>query len=91
MGTSGRNFCDLVAWQKAMDLVEIVYKSTSQFPKDELYGLTNQLRTAIVSAPSNIAEGQGRRSSHDFRRFLTIAHGSLREAETQVMIAQRLH
>ena len=86
-----RNYCDLVAWQKAMDLVESVYKATSQFPKEEVYGLTNQLRRAAVSVPSNIAEGQGRRSDNDFRRFLAIGHGSLREVETQVLIAQRLH
>ena len=80
-----RNYCDLVAWQKAMDLVEIVYKATSQFPKEEVYGLTNQSRRAAVSVPSNIAEGQGRRSDNDFRRFLAIGHGSLREVETQVL------
>ena len=74
-----------------MDLVEMVYKATSQFPREEVYGLTNQLRRAAVSVPSNIAEGQGRRSANDFRRFLAIGHGSLREVETQVLIAQRLH
>jgi four helix bundle protein len=86
-----KNYSDLVAWQKAMDLVEMVYTATSQFPREEVYGLTNQLRRAAVSVPSNIAEGQGRRSDNDFRRFLAIAHGSLREVETQVLIAQRLH
>ena len=91
MAAGGRNYCDLVAWQKAMDLVEMVYKASGQFPREELYGLTNQLRRAVVSVPSNIAEGQGRRSDNDFRRFLAIGHGSLREVETQVLIAQRLH
>ena len=86
-----RNYCDLVAWQKAMELVEMIYKATSQFPKEEIYGLTNQLRRAAVSVPSNIAEGQGRRSDNDFRRFLAIGHVSLREVETQVLIIQRLH
>src|ERR1051325_1703932 len=88
---AGKNYRDLIAWQKAMDLVEMVYKATDQFPKEEIYGLTNQLRRAVVSVPSNIAEGRGRNSVNDFRRFLAIGHGSLREAETQILIAQRLH
>ena len=88
---AGKNYRDLIAWQKAMDLVEVVYKAAGQFPKDELYGLTNQLRRAVVSIPPNIAEGQGRNSSNDFRRFLAISHGSLREAETQTLIAERLN
>ena len=87
---AGRNYQDLIAWQKSMDLVEMVYQTTGQFLKEELYGLTNQLRRAAVSVPSNIAEGQGRRSANDFGRFLAIAYGSLCEAETQVLIAQRL-
>jgi four helix bundle protein len=87
----GKNYRDLIAWQKAMDLVEMVYKATGQFPKEELYGLTNQLRRAVASIPSNIAEGQGRNSRNEFRRFLTIRHGSLREVETQILIAERLH
>jgi four helix bundle protein len=73
-----------------MDLVELVYQATRQFPREELYGLTNQLRRAAVSVPSNIAEGQGRNSTNDFRRFLAIGYGSLREVETQILIAQRL-
>ena len=85
-----KNYRDLIAWQKAMDLVEAVYRATKQFPKDELYGLTSQVRRAVVSIPSNIAEGQGRTSAKDFQNFLSIAHGSLREVETQLMIAQRL-
>ena len=86
-----RNYSDLIAWQKAMDLVELIYKATAQFPREEIYGLTNQLRRAVVSVPSNIAEGQGRGSANDFRRFLAISYGSLREVETQVLIARRLH
>ena len=81
---------DLIAWQKAMDLVEMVYQVTKLFPKEELYGLTSQVRKAAVSIPSNIAEGQGRGSSKVFHYFLSIANGSLREVETQVTIAQRL-
>ena len=88
---AGRNYSDLLAWQKAMDLVELIYKATAQFPKEEIYGLTNQLRRAVVSVPSKIAEGQGRSSVLDFRRFLAISYGSLREVETQLLIAQRLH
>ena len=81
---------DLIAWQKAMDLVEMVYRATKLFPKEELYGLTSQVRKAAVSVPSNIAEGQGRGSSKVFHHFLSIANGSLLEVETQVTIAQRL-
>ena len=84
-----RRYCDLVAWQKAIDFVEEAYRITKRFPKDELYGLTNQLRRAAVSIPSNIAEGQSR-GSRDFVRFLSIAEGSLSEAETQMTIALRL-
>ena len=84
-----KRYCDLVAWQKAMKLVEEVYRITKPFPREELYGLTNQLRRAAVSIPSNIAEGQSR-GSRDFLRFLSIAHGSLSETETQMEIALRL-
>jgi four helix bundle protein len=87
---AGKDYSELVAWQRAMDLVEAVYKATTVLPKEELFGLTSQLRRAAVSVPSNIAEGQGRRSKNDFHRFLAIAHGSLRELETQVLIAGRL-
>ncbi|HMG32826.1 MAG TPA: four helix bundle protein [Blastocatellia bacterium] len=88
---AGKNYSDLIVWKKAMDLVENVYRATRQFPKDELYGLTSPLRRAAISVPSNIAEGQGRRAPGDFVRFLAIAHGSLREVETQILIAERLH
>ena len=63
----GRSYKDLVAWQKAMDLVTATYRASSRFPKDELFGLTSQLRRAAVSIPSNIAEGQGRLSEKEFR------------------------
>ena len=85
-----RNYRDLIVWQKAMDLVEKVYLGTKSFPKEELYGLTNQLRRACVSIPSNIAEGQGRRTDKDYANFLFIARGSLHEVETQILIAERL-
>jgi four helix bundle protein len=85
-----RNYRDLILWQKAMDLVEMVYRVTANFPQDELYGLRSQMRRAAVSVPSNIAEGDGRESSGDFLRYLAIANGSRREIETQTLIAQRL-
>ena len=88
---ASRNYTDLIAWQKAMDLVESAYRLAREFPRDELFGLTSQLRRAAVSIPSNIAEGQGRSSPGDFRRHLSIAHGSLREVETHIHIAARLH
>jgi four helix bundle protein len=81
---------ELVAWQKAMDLVEGVYKITKCFPKEETYGLVSQLRRAVVSVPSNIAEGHSRSGSREFVHRLSIAHGSLSEVETQVEIAKRL-
>lgn len=86
----GRSYKDLVAWQKAMDLVTATYRSTTTFPKEEQFGLTSQLRRAAVSIPSNIAEGQGRLSEKEFRHFLGLARGSLMEVETQFQIAQNL-
>jgi four helix bundle protein len=79
-----------LVWQKAVDLVEETYKATSCFPRDERYSLTDQIRRASVSVPSNIAEGQGRLSRREFRHFLGQARGSLLELETQLLIAQRL-
>jgi len=85
-----KSYSDLVAWQKAMSLVEEVYKITKGFPKEELYGLVSQLRRAAISVPSNIAEGHSRNGSREFVHHLSIAHGSLSEVETQVEIARRL-
>lgn len=73
-----------------MDLVEEVYRASRSFPREEVYALTNQLRRAAVSIPWNIAEGQGRRTTLDFLRHLSIAYGSLREVETQILISARL-
>lgn len=87
---TGRNYSDLLVWQKAINLVEAIYKASESWPSREMYGLTSQIRRAAVSIPSNIAEGQGRRTSGDFYRFLNIAHGSIREVETQLIIANRL-
>ncbi|MGA7462883.1 MAG: four helix bundle protein [Candidatus Korobacteraceae bacterium] len=86
----GKSYRDLVAWQKAMDLVALIYRATASFPREEIYGLTSQLRRAAVSTPSNIAEGQGRHGVAEFRHFLHQACGSLMEVETQVLIAERL-
>jgi four helix bundle protein len=85
-----KNYKELIAWQKSMDLVEKIYTVSRTFPRDELYALTSQIRRAAVSIPSNIAEGQGRRTTADFLRHLSIAYGSLREVETQTLIAARL-
>ncbi|MFN8636421.1 MAG: four helix bundle protein [Chloroflexota bacterium] len=85
-----QNYRDLLAWQKSMDLVEAIYEITADFPPDERFGLTSQVRRAAVSIASNIAEGQGRRSRGEFGHFLSIAHGSVREVETQLLIAIRL-
>ena len=85
-----RNYRDLIAWQRVMDFVAAVYECTRAFPREELYGLRSQLRRSAVSVPSNIAEGQGRGGATELLRFLRIAYGSLREAETQILIAERL-
>ena len=85
-----KSYGELIAWQKAMDLVQSVYEAVRTFPKEEIYGLTSQIRRAAVSIPSNIAEGQGRKSINEFLHHLSIAYGSLREVETQILIAGRL-
>ena len=85
-----KHYAELIAWQKAMDFVESVYRSTVGFPKEEMFGLTCQVRRAAVSVPSNIAEGQGRRTTGEFLQFLSVARGPLQEAETQIQLAQRL-
>ena len=85
-----RNHKDLEVWKKSMDLVSDIYKITESFPNKELYGLTNQIRRAAVSVPSNIAEGAARNSKKEFIQFLYIALGSLSELETQIIIANRL-
>ncbi|CAN5441595.1 MAG: four helix bundle protein [Acidobacteria bacterium] len=87
---AGKNYRDLIAWQRAMDFAVAVYEATKAFPQEERYGLTSQLRRCSVSIPSNIAEGQGRRNDGHFKHSLQMAHGSLCEAEAQVLLAQRL-
>ena len=83
-------FKDLEVWQQAMELAEAVYRITQPFPKEELFVLTSQARRAVVSIPSNIAEGSGRKSDSEFLQFLSIANGSLRELETQMMLDARI-
>ena len=85
-----RTHHDLVVWQKSVDFVEVVYRLTQEFPGDERFGLTSQLRRAAVSIPSNIAEGAARKSKLEFAQFISIALGSAAEVETQVEIARRL-
>ena len=87
----GLSYQDLAAGQKAMNFAEEIYTAVRAFPKDELYGLTRQVRRAVVSIPSNIAEGQGRLTPGEFRQFLVHARGSLLETETQILLAGRLH
>jgi four helix bundle protein len=86
-----RHYQDLVVWQKATELVTRVYEVSESFPRREVFGLTNQIRRAAVSVPSNIVEGQGRETTRDFLRFLSMAKRSLQKAETQLLIALRLH
>ena len=86
-----RSYQDLFAWKKAIELVTKIYEATKAFPKEELYGLTSQIRRAAVSIPSNIAEGQGRLTKGEFQQFLGHARGSLLEVETQIVIALNLH
>jgi len=85
----GGGYRELKVWQRAKALVIEIYKLTTSFPKEEMYGLTNQMRRCAVSIPSNIAEGHAR-SGKDFLRFLDIAYGSLNELETQLDIATAL-
>jgi len=81
---------DLVAWQKAMDLVAKIYVATAVLPQDERFGLTSQLRRAAVSIPSALAEGHARSSTREFVRYISIAMGSLAELETQLLICTKL-
>lgn len=84
------SFKDLRVWQDAMKFAVDVYRATAQFPRHELYGLTQQIRRAAVSVPSNIAEGKGHRSDREFIQFLLHARGSLLEVQTQLMISEEL-
>jgi four helix bundle protein len=87
---SGARFQDSIGWQKAMALVAEVYRATAKFPKEEMFGLTNQLRRASISIVSNIAEGQGRLTTGEFVHFLGMARGSCLEVLTQIEAAKML-
>ena len=84
-------FEELKIWQKAMDITENCYKASENFPKEEKYGLTSQLRRSAVSIPSNISEGAGRNTNGEFRQFLGIANGSSFELLTQLYLSKRLN
>ena len=87
----GQSFRELIVWQRAMQLTVAVYRLTREFPREEQFGLTSQIRRSAVSIPSNIAEGQGRSSVGEFRQFLGIARGSTCEVQTQLEIARALN
>lgn len=82
---------DLNVWQNAIEFVTTIYKLTKEFPKEELYGLTSQMRRAAISIPSNIAEGASRSHKNEFKQFLYIALSSAAELETQLIISKNLH
>jgi four helix bundle protein len=84
------NYKNLIVWQKAVELVVVVYELTDKFPKSELYGLVSQIRRCAVSIPSNIAEGNRRGTINEFKRFLLISYGSGGELETQLIISKKL-
>ena len=84
------NHKNLKIWQRSMDIVEMIYRETAVFPKEEKYGLTNQIRRASSSIPSNIAEGSSRKSKKEFTHFLSISLGSCYEVDTQLELAKRL-
>jgi four helix bundle protein len=85
-----KSYRELIIWQKSIQVVTNVYKLTRNFPKEELFGLTSQMRRCAISIPSNIAEGFGRNSQGDFKRFLNIALGSTYELQTQIEISLNL-
>ncbi len=87
---AARSFRELVVWQRSIELATAVYRLTRGFPKEEIYGLASQIRRSAVSVPSNIAEGQGRLSTGEFRQFLGFARGSNFELQTQLEIARAL-
>ena len=89
-GHKSRSYRDLEVWKLSIDFVKKVYQVTHNFPDSEKFGLINQIRRAAVSIPSNIAEGQGRNSTKEFKQFLAISLGSLAELETQLIIAKEI-
>jgi four helix bundle protein len=85
-----QSYKDLLIWQKGIEMVVLVYQLISDFPKDEIYALSSQIKRSAVSIPSNIAEGYGRHSTQSYIQFIKIARGSLCELETQLIVAKRL-
>jgi four helix bundle protein len=85
-----QDYHELIVWQRAIELTVCIYKLTRSFPKEELYGLTSQMRRASVSVASNIAEGRGRLTPGEFRQFLGLAQGSTYELQTQLLVARKL-
>src|SRR5436309_1409960 len=87
MNQATQNYKDLIVWQKGIELAKHIYQLTRRFPREEKFGLTSQMRRAAVSVPSNIAEGQARRTTGEFIQFLSHAEGSTAELETQLILA----
>jgi four helix bundle protein len=85
-----KSFRDLVVWQRSLDFIEEAYRISSRFPADERFGLTAQLRKAAVSVASNIAEGSGRFTSRDYLHFISESRGSIKESESDLLVASRL-
>ena len=84
------SYRELNVWQKSMELAKLCYEVTKQFPKDEIFGMTSQIRRAAASVPANIAEGNGRATTKDYLRHLSIARGSLLEVETHVILSNEV-
>jgi len=87
---SFKSYKDLLVWQKSMDFIVLIYKSAKDLPKEEIYGLTSQLKRAALSVAANIAEGSSKRSTKEFMRFIAISYGSLAETETLLIAAEKL-
>jgi four helix bundle protein len=85
------NYRELKIWQRSMDFVVKIYDVSADFPKEERYGLTSQLRRCVVSVPSNISEGAGRGTNNQFKRFLEYSMGSINEVQTQIELAHRIN
>lgn len=85
------SYQDLIVWQKSIDLAVEIYRIVKRLPQEELYGLQAQMRRAVISVPSNIAEGSARKTTKDFQHFLTIARGSTNELETQLILSKKLN
>jgi|KBSSwiStaDraftv2_1062776.scaffolds.fasta_scaffold751091_1 four helix bundle protein len=90
MNATFKSYRDLEVWQRSMRLAKRIYQVTQKFPRDERFGLTNQLRRAAVSVPSNLAEGHARFGSGEFSRFISITMGSVAELETQILLSREL-